>query len=837
MLHAEAIKAIRFGLFSPEQIKRMSVAKITVPEVYNEDGYPIEGGLLDQRLGVIDPGLVCKTCGAKAKTCPGHFGHIELVRPVIHPEFGKFIYLLLQATCSSCHRWLLDANEIKEFKELIHKELTREETINDVNITNALSNKVKYIKKCPHCGAVQKKIKFTAPTEFYIENTPLKPNEIKDWLAAIPDDDLKILGIDPNVTRPEWAILTVLLVPPVNVRPSITLETGERSEDDLTHKLVDIIRTNQRLEQYINAGAAQLIIDDQEALLQYHITTYFNNETAGLPAARQKTGRALKTLAQRLKGKEGIFRYNLIGKRVNFSARTVISVDPYINIDEVGVPREVAERLTLPFYVTEWNIDKAREWVSRKEYPMALDIIVNGQRKRILDTNRDEVLKELKPGDIIERQLVDGDFVLFNRQPSLHRISMMAHRVRVLPGRTFRVNDITTLPYNADFDGDEMNLHVPQSLEAIAEAKYLMHEAKQIFSPRDGRPIIALFEDQIGSAYILSLPTTKLKKEEAEYLLGLSGVYELPDEVDGAYLGRDIFSLLFPKDFTFETDDIKIRKGRLIEGKLTKKTLENIYKALGAKYGFEVLQDFLFKAGKLTTAFLTLYGITVGVNDYMLDEKKEKAREEIISEALTKAKELYEKYKAQELQPLPGSTLKETYEKMLISILVDARSKAENFIKSNYDISNHAYLMAISGGRGSEVNLSQISFFLGQQLTLSGTRLKRGYYSKRILPFTEPFNTSDIIDKGFVTTNFYRGLSLRDMFSHAAGSRDSEIEKSLVTARSGYMNRRLNNALQDYYVYPDLSVRDHDNFLIETIYGGDGIDPTKVELLKYIKKE
>ena len=187
-----------------------------------------------------------------------------------------------------------------------------------------------------------------------------------------------------------------MLVPPVNVRPSITLESGERSEDDLTHKLVDIMRINLRLEQNLNAGAPQIIIDDLWELLQYHVTTYFNNETSSIPPARHRSGRALKTLAQRLKGKEGRFRYNLSGKRVNYSARTVISVDPNINIDEVGVPFEIASKLTVPFYVTAWNMERAKELLLRTEYPMVMNVISkDGKRKRVIDANREELLKEL----------------------------------------------------------------------------------------------------------------------------------------------------------------------------------------------------------------------------------------------------------------------------------------------------------------------------------------------------------------------------------------------------------------------------------------------------------
>ena len=364
-MQAEAINYIRFGIVSPEDVKKMSVAKLTVPDTYNEDGYPIDGGLLDQRLGIIDPGLICKTCGARAKTCPGHFGHIELVKPVIHSEFSKIIYMILQATCMNCHRILLDEEQIEAIRkidtiartgepgiEAVVLEGAEAETEESMQIAKQAKNqkakKVKRTKRCPYCNEEQQKLKFSQPTYFTLGERRLKPDEIRDMLAKISDSDLKLINVDSQRSRPEWLIINSLLVPPVNVRPSITLESGERSEDDLTHKLVDIMRINQRLEQNINAGAPQIIIDDLWELLQYHVTAYFNNETSGIPPARHRSGRALKTLAQRLKGKEGRFRYNLSGKRVNYSARTVISVDPYLDINEVGVPREIAEKLTVP---------------------------------------------------------------------------------------------------------------------------------------------------------------------------------------------------------------------------------------------------------------------------------------------------------------------------------------------------------------------------------------------------------------------------------------------------------------------------------------------------------
>ena len=853
IMQTEAIENIKFGIISPDDAKRMSVVKLTVPDTYNEDGYPIEGGLLDQRMGVIDPGLLCKTCGARAKSCPGHFGRIELVRPVLHSEFSKIVYMILQSTCKSCHRLLLSDEHIDEYKSA----LAKLDKVEDVD-TEAVEEKVemgslpmlkrlKNMKKCERCGTQKGKLKFSAPTYFYVDDYKLKPDEIRDLLAAVSTDDLAILGVDSVASRPEWLVLSVLLVPPVNVRPSITLESGERSEDDLTHKLVDIMRINLRLEQNLNAGAPQIIIDDLWELLQYHVTTYFNNETASIPPARHRSGRALKTLAQRLKGKEGRFRYNLSGKRVNYSARTVISVDPNINLDEVGVPLEIASKLTVPFYVTMWNIDKAKELLLRTEYPMVINVISkDGKRKRVIDLNREELIKELQPGDVMERQLMDGDVTLFNRQPSLHRVSIMSHKAKVLKGRTFRMNYCVTPPYNADFDGDEMNLHVPQNLEAQAEASYLMSPQYQIFSPRDGDAIITNNEDGITGMYLMTKEDNYLTKEQAVYILSIAKVYELPEPTkDGLYRGRDIFSVLLPKGLNFTGKSAKspfvIKDGKLVNGVVTKETFgrgdNKLLVKIGKDYGYEVLKNFIFASAKVADAYVTLMGVTVGVKEYTTSSKLEVERVRLLQETFGKIEELISQYKTRKLEPLIGYTLRQSLERMIIAELNLVRDKAgETLLRYETSEDNAAVEMTRSGSRGSVLNIEQMTMFLGQQATLSGGRIKRGYYTNRVLPHIEPGDVRPGA-RGFVATSYYSGLAPTDLFMHAVGSRSSEVYKALLTARSGYLYRRLSNALQDYCVDSDYSVRDANNNLIQTTYGGDMVNPIFVQFQKLEAEE
>jgi DNA-directed RNA polymerase subunit A' len=838
-MQAEIIDHLRFTVISPAMIKRMSVAKLIVPDTYNEDGYPIDGGLIDQRLGVIDPGLKCKTCGGRVKSCPGHFGHIDLVRPVIHSEFAKMIYLLLQSTCFSCHRLLITQEQVQEIRPIIKKTIEADEEgehvqIAEEDIRELIFKKLKSSKKCPHCGTAQRKLKLERPTFFYIEGNKMKPDEIHDWLAKISDEDVRALGMDPEAARPEWLVLTALLVPPVNVRPSITLETGERSEDDLTHKLVDIMRINQRLEQDIDAGAPQIIIDDLWELLQYHVTVYFNNETPGVPVARHRSTRPLKTLAQRLKGKEGRLRYNLSGKRVNFSARTVISSDASLTINQVGIPNKFAEGLTVPFYVTLWNIDKAKELLQRQEYPMSVNLITKeGIRKRVGEANKEELAKEIQPGYILERQLTDGDIVLMNRQPTLHRLSIMAHEVRVLPGRTMRIHSSAAYPYGADFDGDEMNLHVPQSLEAQAEARYLMQPKNLVMSARDGRPIMFIEEDEIIGLYLLTKDDSYYTKEEASIMLATVGIYELPKhERNGTYSGKAIFSMLLPKalnfDFKSGEQHVVIKDGELVEGTINEKLAGMgggaLILAIFTEFGADVSERFLLSIAKLSLRAAYKCGVSIGMSDYYLPEAVGKESEQIIAQADSKVQELVKRYKEKKLETLPGYTVKQTLELETMAELEAARTLAIKALNKHVPPTNIVKLMAMVKARGSIHNFVQTSMFLGQQAVRAG-RPSRGF-AGRILPYFRRGDKRPEV-KGFVHSSFFTGLSPTDFYMHAMGARDSAMSKSLVTAVSGYLQRRLINALQDIYVDENLAAKDASGALIQSIYGGDGKDPMK----------
>jgi len=869
LIPQKKLKAVSFGLLSPDVIRKISVGSIITPDTYEEDGTPIDTGPMSLRLGTIDPTQKCKTCGNRVGQCPGHFGHIELAKPVIHVGFVKIIYQLLQATCCKCGRLLIPQKDIDRVRKIM-KERPRLWAIIKSKAVAKILKKATKVMECPHCGEQQVKVRLERPTTFYEKTKSgekrITPDVIRARLEKIPDEDYEVLGFNPKTSRPEWMVLTVLPVPPVTVRPSITLESGLRSEDDLTHKIVDIIRINERLKEQIDMGAPMAIIEELWDLLQYHVTTYFDNEVSGIPPARHRSGRVLRTLAQRLKGKEGRFRSSLSGKRVDFSARTVISPDPNLSINEVGVPIEVAKILTVPEKVTPWNIDELRELVIRGpyEHPGANYIIRPDGRRIDLRYVKDRkaVAEALAPGYIVERHIRDGDIALFNRQPSLHRMSIMAHKVKVLPYKTFRLNLCVCPPYNADFDGDEMNLHIPQSEEARAEALTLMLVEQQILSPRYGGPIIGGTQDYILGAFLLSQKNTLLTKEEAQLLLFLADVTELPEPAiikpKKLWTGKQIISALLPKGLNYTLRASACRKcseckkfdcpydayvvvanGELVAGVIDKKSIgagepESLLHRIIKDFGINKGSWFLDHAFKVFLNYSFFHGFTMTLDDVALPREVVDEIRKRLREAEAKVEELIERYKRGELEQMPGKTLEETLETLIHEVLSNARDSVGKLAAQYLKPTSNALIMARSGSRGSMLNLTQMAANVGQQ-TVRGERILRGYF-ERTLPH---FKRGDLgaAARGYVYSSFKKGLSPLEFFFHAMGGREGLVDTALRTSQSGYMQRRLINALQDLHVEYDGTVRTADDRIVQLMYGEDGVDPSKSDHGKAVNIE
>jgi DNA-directed RNA polymerase subunit A' len=849
------VSSIVFGLLSPKEIKKMACAKIVTPELYDKEGYPVDGGLMDIRLGVIDPGLRCKTCGEKLKECMGHFGYIELARPVIHILFTKTILDFLRSTCKDCGRVLEDEKEIQRLilkLEKTKKEYGMEAYRKEARALIALIKAKK--RKCPHCGRKkQPTYKLEKPINFYEDEKRLNPIEIRTRLEKIPDPDVEILGLDPKFARPEWMILTVLQIPPVTMRPSITLESGERSEDDLTHKLGDIVRINQRLFENINAGAPEIIVEDLWDLLQYHIITYFDNTITQIPPARHRSGQPLKTLVERIKSKEGRFRHNLAGKRVNFAARTVISPDAKLKLNEVGVPREIATELTIPERVTEWNIKRLKDFIRRgpTTYPGANYVISpDGKKKKITDDTKDVLIENLEMGSIVERHIMNGDVAIFNRQPSLHRMSIMCHKIKILPGRSFRLSPTVCNPYNADFDGDEMNLHVPQTEEARAEAEILMSVETQIITPKNGYNVIGCVEDSVSGNYLLTKNTT-ISKEDAMNMLISIGIND-PTRYKGmknTVTGKEVFSVLMPDKFNFignskgckKCDNCKkikcendcyvlIKDGKLECGIIDSSTIGEgngtLLRALYRECKDEETLEIMGQIFRLGIANLLRRGFSTTLSDTDLPADIKEKINQVIRDAEKDVQGLIDIYNKGEMEELPSKTLEETLELRILQVLNRVRNKVGGIISEHSNEYNPTIIMSKAGAKGNILNLAQMAACVGQQ-ALRGKRIEKGYRNRTLSLFKEGDRSPEA--RGFIGRGFKQGLTPVEFFYAAMTGRDSLMDTALRTPKSGYMYRRLANALQDLKVEYDYTVRDANRNVIQFNYGEDNIDVSKSE--------
>ncbi|RLM47907.1 DNA-directed RNA polymerase subunit A' [Haloarcula sp. Atlit-47R] len=906
----QEIGQLSFGLMDPEEYREMSATKVITADTYDDDGFPIDMGLMDPRLGVIDPGLECKTCGKHSGSCNGHFGHIELAAPVIHVGFAKLIRRLLRGTCRECSRLCLDEHERDEFADRLTRTQDLGRDLNDV--TKAAIRQARKKDRCPFCGEKQYDIKHEKPTTYYevqdvlasdyperiaaameeaeepispvelseetgIDSSrvqeilsgefrprqedrralekalsvdlteedmnKLMPSDIRDWFEDIPDEDIEVLGMKPARSRPEWMILTVLPVPPVTARPSITLDNGQRSEDDLTHKLVDIIRINQRFMENREAGAPQLIIEDLWELLQYHVTTFMDNEISGTPPARHRSGRPLKTLSQRLKGKEGRFRGSLSGKRVNFSARTVISPDPTLSLNEVGVPDRVAKEMTQTMNVTERNLEEARRYVSNgpEAHPGANYVKrPDGRRLKVTEKNCEELAEKVEPEWEVSRHLVDGDIIIFNRQPSLHRMSIMAHEVVVMPYKTFRLNTTVCPPYNADFDGDEMNMHALQNEEARAEARVLMRVQEQMLSPRFGENIIGAIQDHISGTYLLTHTNPKFNETQALDLLRATRIDELPEpdgvDEDGEeyWTGRSLFSELLPDDLNLEFtssagDTVVVEDGQMTGGTID----EDAVGAFGGEIVDTIAKDYsrtrarilVNEVSALAMRSIMHFGFSISIDDESIPREAEEQINDAIDSAYDRVEELIETYERGELESLPGRTVDETLEMKIMQTLGKARDSAGDIAEDHFGEDNPAVIMAESGARGSMLNLTQMAGCVGQQ-AVRGERINRGYENRTLSHFEENDLSADA--HGFVEASYRSGLGPKEFFFHAMGGREGLVDTAVRTSKSGYLQRRLINALSELETQYDGTVRDTSDTIVQFEFGEDGTSPVDV---------
>jgi len=842
----EPIVGIQLCVFSPDEIEKRSVVEITNAGTY-EGNEPKIGGLFDPRMGVIDNGKECRSCGQTNHKCPGHFGHFRLARPVYYIQFLPFILNILSCVCIRCSKLRIDKNYRSHFLKKKGEVRWRE--------VLAAS---KEIHRCGQetedgCGALQ-------PTRFVREGIArimaewdddasgsksgkqvqiLEVEYVLRLFRKILDEDVDFIGLNRYWCRPDWMICTVLPIPPPQVRPSVIQDNNQRSEDDLTHKLAEIVKTNNSyLQPKIDANAAKSVIDEWTNVLQYHIATLVDNQIPGVAPSAQRNGRPLKSIQQRLGSKEGRIRYNIQGKRVEFSARSVITPDPNISIAELGVPEKIAMNLTRPERVTIFNRNKLYRLIQNGplKYPGAKTIRrVDGRIISLRHVNTKEIVLNL--GDIVNRHLMDNDPILFNRQPTLHRMSMMAHKVKVLTGKTFRLNVSVTAPYNADFDGDEMNAHAPQSIEAATELEEIAAVPHQILRPRDGLPVIGIVQDTLVGSYRLTRDAVKFNTREFMNMMmwnkRFTGVLP-PPKKETHWSGQQIISQLLPPInidmMNGGKKRVLIREGEVVEGQFDKgifsKASKGIIHMTYNDYGSKDTVQFIDSLQNTVAQFLIYDGFSVGISDLIADANTKKEMNETIQSKKKQIETVLLEVHQDLFDNNTGKTNQSEFEDRAFGLLNKAMETAGEIGQNTLSTENRMTAMVRAGSKGGPINIAQMIACVGQQ-NIEGKRIPYGF-EDRTLPHFKKYDDGAEA-RGFIENSFIGGLTPTEFFFHAMSGREGLIDTAVKTADTGYIQRQIVKAMEDLVVQNDGTVRDANMNITQFHYGEDGINSTKIE--------
>ncbi|OAA54075.1 DNA-directed RNA polymerase III subunit RPC1 [Niveomyces insectorum RCEF 264] len=902
-------KGIKFGIQSNQDIVNQAVLEVSDQMLYDIENNraPYKHGPLDPRLGTSSKIGKCATCMQPLQLCTGHFGHIRLPLPVFHIGYLRFVQMILQNICKDCGHVLLAETDRRSFL----KELRRPgiDNLRRTGICKRINEMCRKAKLCPYCGAtngVIKKLgtlklahdrfaafnrstamkkqvprgklefdqsfaaakKYVPDLEKHVRKAleDLNPLRVLNLFKKVSPSDCELLGLDPSEGRPEMFIWQYLPAPPICIRPSVAQDNAS-TEDDLTTKLAEIVHLSGLIRGALAKGTPVATVMELWEYLQQQVAMYVNSEVPGL--AQPGFGKTIRGFCQRLKGKQGRFRGNLSGKRVDFSGRTVISPDPNLGIDEVCVPVLVAKNLTYPELANHINIEKLRKLIRSgpSEWPGAMGVhkkADGGYKIDLKYADRAQVARDLAYGDKVDRHLEDGDIVLFNRQPSLHKLSIMSHLVKVRHWRTFRLNECVCTPYNADFDGDEMNLHVPQTEESRAEAITLMGVKHNLATPKNGEPIIAATQDFITAAYLISSKDMFLTRQAFTYICMHMTEAKLQIDIpppailkpQALWTGKQVFNMLMrpnkaspvvvnldakcreylPRpgqcpDMCPNDGWLVIRNSEIMCGRMDKSTVgsgkkDSIFYVILRDFGPDAAVTAMNRLAKLCARFLGNRGFSIGVIDVFPTEPLKIEKEELVKDANKKCDVLIETFKAGKLEKAPGCNPEQTLENAISGILSKVRQQAGQKCKETLSRHNAPLTMANSGSKGSDINVAQMVACVGQQI-IGGQRVPDGFQDRSLPHFQK--NTRQPASKGFVKNSFYSGLVPTEFLFHAISGREGLVDTAVKTAETGYMSRRLMKCLEDLSTQYDNTVRTSSGGIVQFQFGADRLDPVNME--------
>ncbi|KAL8862449.1 MAG: hypothetical protein Q9178_000946 [Gyalolechia marmorata] len=904
------IKELSFGIPSSQDIINQSVLEVCDRELFDlaRDRAPKVHGPLDPRMGISSKHGTCETCGETLQQCNGHFGVIKLVLPAFHIGYFRLTMAILQNICKDCARILLPENERRMFLRSLRR--PNIDNVQRTAICKKINDQCRKTKACYACGAINGQVKkgsphplkllhdrfstfnksksmkkeppkakiqfeesFNKAKEAYSDVKKhlhkavddLNPLRVLNLFKQISSSDVELLGMNPAEGRPEMFLWQYVPAAPVCIRPSVPNETSS-TEDDLTNKLSDITNINNLLKEGLKNGLPIQTIMEQWEYLQTSIAIYINSDNPGIQA--MGNAQHIRGLCQRLKGKQGRFRGNLSGKRVDFSGRTVISPDPNLAINEVAVPVHVAKRMTYPETVSRYNKGKLQERILNgvDKWPGANYIYKKEHKiKQYLKYGKLSAHAEnLCIGDTVERHLEDGDIVLFNRQPSLHKLSILSHYIKVRPHRTFSLNECVCNPYNADFDGDEMNLHVPQTEEARVEAVELMGVKHNLSTPKNGEPIISAIQDFITAAYLLSSKDVFYDRKTfvniCMYMVDGQMQLDLPPPTIlkpvMLWTGKQVFNVMMrpnnsspvkvnldaacreyrkvegqARDLDKNDGWLCVRNSEIMCGVMDKSTIgsgkkDSIFYVILRDFGPDLAVEAMNRLAKLAARWLTNQGFSIGISDVYPGGKLTEMKKLLVEKAYAKCDTLIENFKEGKLDKAAGCDEEETLENLISGILSKVRQEAGNVCITELSRWNSPLLMATSGSKGSNINVSQMVAVVGQQI-IGGKRVADGFEDRSLPHF--PKNARQPPSKGFVRNSFFTGLHPTEFLFHAISGREGLVDTAVKTAETGYMSRRLMKSLEDLSTQYDNTVRNGSSHIVQFQYGDDRLDPVDME--------
>jgi len=900
------LSEVRFRYYTDEEIKKLAVVHVQQASTYDR-GVPKTDGINDARMGLIDHTVRCPTC-FKAN-CDQHFGFVELVRPVFRLGTINLILMVLRSVCRECGR----PKCIIPGLEYTATHIAPMELSPAIMALEPSRERLRLISEacrsklvCPHCLAPQPTytkrsrifidisyrakdlasefVKSRGPEYLVFLKQRFMPDDAAAVLYALHDTTKQFFGLD----RPESLMCRLQIVPPPIIRPSNFVgETKVRSENDLTVALQDVVRTNLEFQGLLDEWATTHKFDPKQYELAYDklqimvagIVNHAIKKAAAqdglLPMVTATSKRKVIDLKCRLNGKKARVRGNLSGKRVDQSGRTVISGDASHDIDELGVPRAMMNKLTFPETVTNFNYATLAASVILGAYQDNGALAVRPPNHSndhviwlpILDREaRVDLATQLRPGWTVERHLRAGDWVLFNRQPSLWKASMMAFRAYPVDGLTVRLPLPVTRAFNADFDGDEMNIHALQGYEAIAEAQELMSVAQQIVTPQSNSVIIGLVQDSLVGAYRLtssdsmfgledtldlitafhySVPGRDLDDPEEYRAMTLRPpeafrTFQLPrpailTKSGPRWTGKQIVSQLIPTSIhicknpeaTLSDMDgpngLVIRHGDLLAGRLTKTYLgaanTGLVYAIWRLYGPHGTHKFISDAQRLFVKHLAHDGPTQSIVDCFMGTPETTVR--ILSNYLSRSDAILD-------LDLPWDVKEAKSSSILQDTLRAVGSTVLQHVRPTSALANCVH----SGSKGNVMNIAQIGGCVGQQ-TVYGRRvpLRQTRLGPRTLVYYSPGDLRAEA-RGFIANSYLSGLTPAEFFEHQMAGREGIVATAVNTSESGYNQRRMIKGQESQCIGYDGTVRVTTNIIIQAMYGGDDLDGSRLERVK-----